>query len=68
MTEARLVPIFYPEAGTAGHLYDFATSYVSFSPGSYEELEALDNMIWRLLYPLQLIADIRNAEGRVYAR
>ena len=63
MTEARLVPIFYPEAGTAGHLYDFATSYVSYPPGGFEELQALDSTIWRYLYPYQVVQDIKEARG-----
>lgn len=66
---ARTIPLFFENAGRNGHLFDHLTSYASFGPGSYEELEYLGSvMIWRLLYPLQLIADIRNAEGRVYAR
>ena len=68
MSEARLNPLFFEEAGRNGHLYDHLTCYVTFPPRSYEEMEYLDAAIWRLLYPLQVIADIRGAEGRVYAR
>lgn len=67
MTEARSTPIFFSDAGREGHLYDFVTSYVSFGPGSYEEMEVLGATIWRYLYPYQVVSDIRAAEGRVYA-
>jgi len=62
-----IYPYFLFKAGREGHLYDFVTSYVSFSPGSMEEMEVLDATIWRYLYPYQVVSDIRAAEGRVYA-
>lgn len=61
MTGARKTPLFFEDAGRSGHLFDFVTSYVSFSPGSQEELEYLGVMMWRLLYPAQVIADCREA-------
>lgn len=59
---ARLTPIFYEDAGRNGHLFDFWTSYVSFLPGSHEELEYCGAMIWRLLYPYQVVTDCREAK------
>ena len=62
MTEARAVPIFFTDAGREGHLYDHLTAYVSFPPCSYEEMETLGAMIWRYLYPYQVVEDIRGVK------
>lgn len=62
MTGARLTPLFFEDAGRNGHLFDFVTSYVSFSPGSQEELEYLSDMMWRLLYPAQVVEDCKKGD------
>ena len=60
---ARKNPLFFENAGRNGHLFDHLTSYVSFGPGSYEEMNVLGATIWRYLYPYQVMADIREAHA-----
>lgn len=67
MSEARSIPIFFIDAGREGHLYDFVTSYVSYPPGGFEELQVLDSTIWRYLYPYQVVQDIKKAKEGVLA-
>lgn len=63
MTSARSIPIFFDQAGRNGHLFDLSTSYVSYPPGGYDELQALDSAIWRYLYPYQVVQDCREAKS-----
>lgn len=65
MSEARLTPLFFEDAGRNGHLYDHLTAYVTFEPCTYEEMECLDASIWRYLYPYQVVEDIK--EGKINA-
>lgn len=59
MTEARKTPLFFQNADRAGHLYDILTTHVVFSPASFEEMEALDAQIWRLLCPYEVVRKCR---------
>jgi len=56
---ARAKSMYYPELGRAGHLFDFAITTVTCSPGGEEELNLISSALWRYLYPYELVATIR---------
>lgn len=53
---------FFFGSHKVGFLYDIAGVDIAYPPGGYEELGAIASIIWRYLYPIQVVNDCRTRQ------